>query len=112
MAGENIDLLKRLCETPGVPGREERVRALIESEVKGMFDSTTVDAMPRLTKFSTSSRPMKPAPMTTACLTPWSMRALMRSMSCKFRRVKMPGSSMPGSGGRSGAAPGARISLS
>ena len=24
----NVDLLKRLCEVPGVPGREERVRAL------------------------------------------------------------------------------------
>lgn len=44
----NIDLLKRLCETPGVPGREERVRALIQKEVKGLFDSSTVDAMGNL----------------------------------------------------------------
>lgn len=42
---ENLDLLKRLCETPGVPGREERVRALIETEVKGLFDSMETDAM-------------------------------------------------------------------
>ena len=41
----NIDLLKRLCETPGVPGREERVRALIQKEVKGLFDEVTVDPM-------------------------------------------------------------------
>ncbi|MEM1071306.1 MAG: M20/M25/M40 family metallo-hydrolase [Planctomycetota bacterium] len=41
----NTDLLKRLCETPGVPGREERVRALIESEIKGLFDETLTDAM-------------------------------------------------------------------
>ena len=41
----NIDLLKRLCETPGVPGREERVRALIEEEVKDLFDEMYVDAM-------------------------------------------------------------------
>lgn len=41
----NIDLLKRLCETPGVPGREDRVRALIEKEVEGMFDSAETDAM-------------------------------------------------------------------
>lgn len=41
----NIDLLKRLCETPGVPGREERVRALIEQEVKGLFDEVTTDAL-------------------------------------------------------------------
>lgn len=41
----NVDLLKRLCETPGVPGREERVRALIEKEIKGLFDEITTDPM-------------------------------------------------------------------
>jgi endoglucanase len=41
----NLDLLKRLCETPGVPGREERVRALIEREVRGLFDQVRTDAM-------------------------------------------------------------------
>ncbi len=41
----NIDLLKRLCETPGVPGNEGRVRSLIEEEVKGLFDAVTVDPM-------------------------------------------------------------------
>lgn len=41
----NFDLLKRLCETPGVPGREERVRALIQKEIAGLFDETRVDAM-------------------------------------------------------------------
>ncbi|MEO1008480.1 MAG: M20/M25/M40 family metallo-hydrolase [Planctomycetota bacterium] len=41
----NIDLLKRLCETPGVPGREERVRAVIEDEIDGLFDETRVDAL-------------------------------------------------------------------
>jgi tetrahedral aminopeptidase len=41
----NVDLLKRLCEVPGVPGREERVRALIEKEVKGLFDEMHVDPM-------------------------------------------------------------------
>jgi endoglucanase len=45
VADNNIDLLKRLCETPGVPGREERVRALIEKEVQGLFDSVTTDPM-------------------------------------------------------------------
>lgn len=44
----NVDLLKRLCETPGVPGREERVRALIEKEIKGLFDSIATDAMGNL----------------------------------------------------------------
>ncbi len=41
----NVDLLKRLCETPGIPGREERVRALIEREVKGLFDEVRTDPM-------------------------------------------------------------------
>lgn len=40
-----IDLLKRLCETPGVPGHEERVRALIENECEGLFDEMSTDAM-------------------------------------------------------------------
>lgn len=44
----NVDLLRRLCETPGVPGREERVRALIEKEVDGLFDDTRTDAMGNL----------------------------------------------------------------
>ncbi len=41
----NIDLLRRLCETPGVPGREERVRALIQKEIQGLFDSAETDPM-------------------------------------------------------------------
>jgi putative aminopeptidase FrvX len=45
---ENLDLLKRLCETPGVPGREERVRALIEREIKGLFDTVVTDPMGNL----------------------------------------------------------------
>lgn len=41
----NFDLLKRLSETPGVSGREERVRELLESEAKGLFDEIRVDPM-------------------------------------------------------------------
>ena len=44
----NIDLLKNLCETPGVPGREERVRALIEHEIDGLFDHVETDALGNL----------------------------------------------------------------
>ena len=40
--------LKTLSETPGVPGREERVRTLIEKEVKGLFDESRVDPMGNL----------------------------------------------------------------
>ena len=41
----NIKLLKKLCETPGVPGHEERVRDLIKKEIKGLFDTVTEDPM-------------------------------------------------------------------
>lgn len=41
----NTDLLRRLCETPGVPGREDRVRKLIQAEVAGLFDSIETDPM-------------------------------------------------------------------
>mgnify|MGYP001826440411 FL=1 len=41
----NIALLKALCETPGVPGHEERVRDLILKEIEGLFDEVSQDAM-------------------------------------------------------------------
>ena len=41
----NTELLKTLCEMPGVPGHEERVRALIEAEVADLFDSIITDPM-------------------------------------------------------------------
>ena len=41
----NTDLLQRLCETPGVPGNEHRVRDLIMAEVDGLFDDVSVDPM-------------------------------------------------------------------
>ena len=43
-----FDLLRRLTETPGVPGREERVRDLLLKETKGLWDETRVDAMGNL----------------------------------------------------------------
>ena len=39
----NTDLLKRLCETPGVPGHEHRVRDLITAEIEGLFDHVETD---------------------------------------------------------------------
>ncbi|MCH8824468.1 MAG: M42 family metallopeptidase [Planctomycetes bacterium] len=41
----DMKLLKNLCETPGIPGREERVRELIKKNIKGLFDTVTTDAM-------------------------------------------------------------------
>ena len=41
----NIKLLKTLCETPGVPGHEDRVRDVILKDIKGLFDTVETDAM-------------------------------------------------------------------
>lgn len=42
---KNIELLRRLCETPGVPGHEERVRDLIRAEIKDLADDVHQDPM-------------------------------------------------------------------
>ncbi|MBK6267427.1 M42 family metallopeptidase [Marivirga sp. S37H4] len=39
----NIDLLSRICEMPGAPGYEKRIRNLIIDEVKGLVDEVEVD---------------------------------------------------------------------
>ena len=41
----NFDLLRRLCETPGIPSREDRVRDLVIEELKPLTDEITVDTM-------------------------------------------------------------------
>jgi endoglucanase len=46
--GADVKFLKKLSETPGVPGREERVRDLILAETKGLWDETRIDAMGNL----------------------------------------------------------------
>lgn len=45
MAEINIDLLRRLCETPGVPGREGRLRDLVIGELTPLVDEIGVDAL-------------------------------------------------------------------
>lgn len=44
----NVALLKQICETPGVPGHEQKVRELITKELTGVVDSITVDNMGNL----------------------------------------------------------------
>jgi putative aminopeptidase FrvX len=44
----NLPLLKILSETSGVPGREERVRKVLERECTGLFDEVTTDPMGNL----------------------------------------------------------------
>ena len=40
-----MELLKALTSTPGVPGREDRLRQLISKRVKGLFDEMRTDAI-------------------------------------------------------------------
>jgi endoglucanase len=40
-----MELLKKLTETPGVPGREERIREVIQQETEDLFDETEIDAL-------------------------------------------------------------------
>lgn len=44
----NLKLLKQLSEAAGVPGREERVRAILERECRGLFDQIDTDPMGNL----------------------------------------------------------------
>ena len=41
----NLELLKRLSEASGVPGREERVRDILRPELEKQFDDVSTDAM-------------------------------------------------------------------
>lgn len=64
----NIDLLRRLCETPGIPGREERIRTLIENEIADIFDQVHTDPMGSLicTRKATRSSGDKPTKILVA----------------------------------------------
>ncbi|BDI30372.1 peptidase M42 [Capsulimonas corticalis] len=41
----NFDLLKRLCETPGVSGGEDPIRKLAAAEMRPFVDTLSIDAM-------------------------------------------------------------------
>jgi tetrahedral aminopeptidase len=41
----NFDLLKRLCELPGIAGREDAVRAVVREELAPLVDEISVDAL-------------------------------------------------------------------
>ena len=44
----NLELLTELCETPGAPGREERIRAVVRRELEPLADSIEVDPLGNL----------------------------------------------------------------
>ena len=45
MSELNFELLKRLCETPGISSREERMRKLVAEELRPLVDTIESDAM-------------------------------------------------------------------
>ncbi len=45
MGAINIELLKRLCEAPGVPGREDQIRAVTLDALRPLVDDVRVDVM-------------------------------------------------------------------
>ncbi len=44
----NVELLKRLCESHGVAGREDRVRAVVAEELRPLVDELRVDVLGNL----------------------------------------------------------------
>ncbi|MBS1611267.1 MAG: M42 family metallopeptidase [Bacteroidetes bacterium] len=60
----NVALLKQICEVPGVPGHEQKVRELVTKELNGVVDSITVDNMGNLIalkKVKSSEKPVMAA---------------------------------------------------
>ena len=41
----DVGLLKKICETPGAPGFEQRIRALVLEEIKPLVDELSIDPM-------------------------------------------------------------------
>lgn len=56
----NVALLKQICEVPGVPGHEQKVRELITKELNGIADSITVDNMGNLIALKKGKSSEKP----------------------------------------------------
>lgn len=41
----DVQLLTKICETPGAPGFEQRIRSLVLEEIQGLADEVNIDAM-------------------------------------------------------------------
>lgn len=53
----NLDLLRRLSEIDGVPGREEHARDLVRAEIQGLADEVREDALGNLIALKRGSAP-------------------------------------------------------
>jgi tetrahedral aminopeptidase len=47
-SGLHLELLRRLCAAPGIPGREDRIRDVVRDEMRGLVDDVSIDAMGNL----------------------------------------------------------------
>ena len=55
----NTALLKKICETPGIPGYEQKIRNLVMKEIKPYVDSISVDNMGNVTAFKKGRKDKK-----------------------------------------------------
>ena len=58
----NLPLLKKLSEASGVPGREERVRQILQRETEGLFDEVETDPMGNLIATKKATDENQPSP--------------------------------------------------
>ena len=54
-----MDLLRELCECSGVPGREERLREIVQRELKPVSDDIRVDSLGNLIALKKGKRGAK-----------------------------------------------------
>ncbi|MGO8951571.1 MAG: M42 family metallopeptidase [Ktedonobacterales bacterium] len=59
VADVDVGLLKRLSETPGVSGREERIRQIVVSELQPLVDELNVDALGNVTAIKKGSSDLR-----------------------------------------------------
>jgi endoglucanase len=55
----NFDLLKQICETPGAPGFEQRIRQLVIKEVEPLVDELSIDNMGNVIAVKKGKAPKK-----------------------------------------------------
>ncbi|MEZ4960087.1 MAG: M42 family metallopeptidase [Saprospiraceae bacterium] len=55
----NISLLKKICEVPGAPGFEQRIREFVLQEVAPLVDEVTVDTMGSIIALKKGKTPKK-----------------------------------------------------
>ena len=55
----NINLLKEICETPGAPGYEQRIREVVLREIRPLADEVQVDHMGNVIAIKKGREPKK-----------------------------------------------------